>query len=107
MGAVLAEVVFAWDDEKNQLLKVERNVSFEDVIVSLNNGKLLDIVSNSRAGRKGQYCLIMDIVNYADIVPFVKDEATFFLKTIYPSRKQTKKYLQEVIKEGVVDEKTN
>ena len=107
MEAVLAEVVFAWNDEKNQLLKVERNVSFEDVIVSLNNGKLLDIVSNPSAGREGQYCLIIDICNYVYIVPFVKNEATFFLKTIYPSRKQTRKYLQEVTKEGVVDEKTN
>ncbi|MEA1923057.1 MAG: toxin [Pseudomonadota bacterium] len=95
MGAVLAEVVFEWSDEKNQLLKVERNVSFEDVVLGLNNGKLLDIVSNSSAEHKGQYCLIIDIGNYAHIVPFVKNETTFFLKTIYPSRKQTKKYLQK------------
>ncbi len=106
MGANLGEVVFEWNDEKNQFLKVERNVSFEDVILSLNNGKLLDIVSNSSSGRKGQYCLVVDIGNYAHIVPFVKHEAAFFLKTIYPSRKQTKKYLQEV-NEGVADEKTN
>ena len=86
---------FEWDDEKNSLLKRERYICFEDVITSLDNGKLLDIVKNPSAKREGQYCLIIEIGNYAYVVPFVKNENSFFLKTIYPSRKQTKKYLQE------------
>jgi len=33
--------------------------------------------------------------NYAYLVPFVEDEEKHFLKTIYPSRKMTRKYLIE------------
>ena len=71
----------------------ERNICFEDVIESINNDKLLDIIKNPT--RKNQFCLIIDIKNYAYVVPFVKNQDSFFLKTIYPSRKQTKKYLKD------------
>lgn len=33
--------------------------------------------------------------NYVFLVPFVEDEGYFFLKTIIPSRKATRDYLQE------------
>ncbi len=87
--------IFRWNEKKNILLKNERNICFEDVITSLRSDKLLDIVKNPSANREGQYCFIIDIAHYAYVVPFVKDGDSFFLKTIYPSRKQTKKYLQE------------
>lgn len=90
----MVDVDFNWSDEKNKLLRKERNVCFEDVVTSIDNGKLLDIVSNPCADRESQYCLIIDIGHYAYVVPFVKNETEFFLKTIYPSRKQTKKYLK-------------
>jgi hypothetical protein len=32
-----------------------------------------------------------------DLVPFVEDEQTVFLKTIIPSRKATKRYLGEEV----------
>lgn len=88
-------MVFDWNDEKNTLLKENRNVCFEDVVTSIQEEKLLDIVKNPSANHKSQYCLIVEIMNYAYIVPFVKEGETFFLKTIYPSRKQTKKYIKE------------
>jgi hypothetical protein len=37
---------------------------------------------------------IVDVRDYAYIVPFVEDEEKYFLKTIYPSREATKKYLK-------------
>ncbi len=86
---------FRWGDEKNKLLIKERNVCFEDIVTGINSGKLLDVVKNSSADRDNQYCLIIDIGNYAYVVPFVRSESIFFLKTIYPSRKQTKKYIKE------------
>ncbi|MDD2828869.1 MAG: toxin [Sulfuricurvum sp.] len=88
-------MVFDWNDEKNTLLKESRNVCFEDVVTSIQDNKLLDIVKNPSANHQGQYCLIVEIMNYAYIVPFVKEGDTFFLKTIYPSRKETKKYFKE------------
>jgi uncharacterized DUF497 family protein len=88
-------MVFDWNDEKNTLLKEKRNVCFEDVVTSIQENKLLDIVKNPSAKHQNQYCLIVEIMNYAYIVPFVKEGDTFFLKTIYPSRKETKKYFKE------------
>ncbi len=92
-------IVFKWNDEKNKLLMKERNVCLEDVVISINDGKLLDIVKNSSSDRYGQYCLIVEVGNYAYVVPFVKNETMFFLKTVYPSRKQTKKYIGEIFNE--------
>ena len=84
-----------WSDEKNRRLKEERNVCFEDVVISIENDRLLDIIKNPSLNRSDQYCLIVEIGSYAYVVPFVKNDQTFFLKTVYPSRKQTKKYLRE------------
>ncbi len=86
--------IFEWSDEKNLLLKKQRSVCFENVVTSIQNGKVLDIIKNKSKNHPGQYCLIIDISNYAYIVPFVKNDNIFFLKTIYKSRKQTEKYLR-------------
>jgi uncharacterized DUF497 family protein len=87
---------FDWNDEKNQLLKEERNVCFEDVVVSIQSNRLFDVVKNRSKNHQDQYCLIVEISSYAYVVPFViNDEKQLFLKTIYPSRKMTKKYLKD------------
>jgi len=36
---------------------------------------------------------VVEVRNYAYIVPFVEDDEKYFLKTIYPSREATRKYL--------------
>ncbi len=87
---------FDWNDEKNQLLKEERNVCFEDVVVSIQSNRLFDVVKNRSKNHQDQYCLILEISSYAYVVPFViNDKKQLFLKTIYPSRKMTKKYLKD------------
>jgi len=43
----------------------------------------------------GQKIYIVEINNYAYLVPFIETEREIFLKTIIPSRKATKKYLEE------------
>lgn len=43
---------------------------------------------------KGQKIFIINIDQYAYLVPFVENEQEIFLKTIIPSRKATKKYLR-------------
>ena len=86
---------FAWDPQKSQLLKESRGVSFEDVVFYLERGALLDELEHPNADRyPGQRILVVDIERYAYCVPFVEDETTVFLKTIFPSRKLTKRYLQ-------------
>jgi uncharacterized DUF497 family protein len=87
---------FDWDQDKNNLLKETRNVSFEEVILSLGNNKLLDMVENpNKLKYPNQKMFIVEIEEYAYIVPFAEDKEKYFLKTIYPSREATKKYLNK------------
>lgn len=86
---------FDWDEVKNDKLKAEREVSFEDVLIAINAGKLLDDVKHQNPKRYlAQRVLIVEIDDYAYLIPYVQDEAKIFLKTIIPSRKATKKYLK-------------
>ena len=43
--------------------------------------------------RSNQKMYVVNIDNYAYVVQFVEDRDKRFLKTIYPSRSMTKKYL--------------
>ena len=86
---------FSWNNEKNQLLKSERNISFEDVVFHIEKQDVLDIVQHPNQERyRGQKIFIINIDNYAYLVPFVESEREIFLKTIIPSRKATKQYLR-------------
>ncbi len=86
---------YAWNDEKNRRLKAERDVSFEEVVFHIERGQLLDIVEHPNPEKYGeQRILIVNINDYAYLVPFVETEREVFLKTIIPSRKATKKYLR-------------
>jgi len=86
---------FSWNEEKNGLLKRERNVSFEEVVFHIERGDLLDIVEHPNQERyQGQRLFIVNIDSYGYLVPFMESEEEVFLKTIIPSRKATKKYLK-------------
>lgn len=85
---------FDWDEGKNRKLKEERDVSFEEVIDAIEDERILYRGDNPNQQRyPGQKMVIVDIRNYAYIVPFVEDDEKIFFKTIIPSRKMTKKYI--------------
>ena len=86
---------FAWNPDKNEKLKQERNVSFEAVILQIEQGRLLDIVEHAnRDMYPNQRIFVVNIDDYAYLVPFVESETEIFLKTIIPSRKATRDYLR-------------
>ncbi len=86
---------FSWNDEKNERLKKERSVSFEEVVFHIERDELLDIVEHPKQEKyKGQRMFIVNIEDYAYLIPFIETEEEVFLKTIIPSRKATKKYLK-------------
>lgn len=86
---------FSWNAEKNELLKAERQISFEDVVFYIEQGFLLDVLEHPDQKKyKGQKIFVIQIDDYAYLVPFVEDDNEVFLKTIIPSRKATKKYLK-------------
>ena len=84
---------YMWNNEKNQLLKKDRGISFEEVVFSIQMGNEMDIYDHPNQERyPGQKVSVVLIEGYAYLVPFVESENEIFLKTIIPSRKATKNY---------------
>ena len=87
--------IFDWNDEKNEQLRIERGVTFEEVVYYLTHNGILDVIEHPNQKRyPGQRIFIINIEGYAYLVPFVEDEEWIFLKTLIPSRKMTKLYLK-------------
>lgn len=87
---------FDWNKEKNQKLKIERGVTFQEAVIAIQEGNLLTTVTHTNLKKyKNQKIYIVTIKEYVYLIPFVEDEEKIFLKTIYPSRKYTKKYLKK------------
>ena len=85
--------VFNWNVQKNEMLKNERHVSFEDVIIAINEDRILEILEHPNDKKyKNQKIFIVNINDYVYLIPFVENEKEIFLKTIIPSRKATKQY---------------
>jgi len=62
--------------------------------MAIDEGRVLDEFENPNKKRyPNQRILVVEIESYAYYVPYVEDEDKIFLKTIFPSRKATKKYL--------------
>ena len=86
--------VFSWSSEKNDLLKKERGISFEDVVLNIQLGNEVDIFEHPNQERDpGQKISVVLVEGYVYLVPFVEGEEEVFLKTIIPSRKATKQYV--------------
>jgi uncharacterized DUF497 family protein len=86
---------FEWNEDKNDKLKKERNISFEIVVGQIELGFLLDKIDHSNKEKyENQSIFVVEFEKYAYLVPFVEDDERVFLKTIIPSRKATRKYLE-------------
>lgn len=86
---------FSWNEEKDELLKSERQVSFEDIVFYIEKGFLLDVLEQPNQEKyKGQKIFVVQIDDYVYLVPFIENDHEIFLKTIIPSRKATRKYLK-------------
>ncbi|MGY6529111.1 MAG: BrnT family toxin [Cyanobacterium sp.] len=86
---------FNWNEAKNKLLIKERNISFQDIVKAIKDGYLLDVIEHYNQDKYGQQRIfIVNIDEYAYLVPFIENNHEIFLKTIIPSRKMTKKYLR-------------
>ena len=87
---------FAWDDAKNEKLKADRGIGFEEIVFHIERGDVLDILEHPNPQRyAGQRIFVVQRDDDVYLVPFVEDEKLIFLKTIIPSRKATKEYLGE------------
>lgn len=85
---------YSWDSEKNEWLIENRGLSFERITCLIDAGAVLDVIQHPNAEKyPKQRMFIINIDNYAYLVPFVETESDIFLKTIIPSRKAAKQYL--------------
>ena len=81
--------------EKNEILKSTRDISFEDVVLALEEGYLLDDIEHPNKEKypnQNIFIILVVVKNYVYLVPYVEDETSIFLKTIIPSRKMNRKY---------------
>ncbi len=86
---------FDWDEEKNKRLKDERGVGFEDITLAFAEDRVLDVLeSPNKQKYPTQKMYAVNIGQYVYLCPFVEEDEKIFLKTIFPSRKATKKYLK-------------
>lgn len=80
-----------WDDEKNNKLTAERNISFDEISEIILREEYLDVLENPN--RKDQMIFIVRLNEYIYVVPFIIDDyENIILKTAYPSRKFNKMY---------------
>ena len=85
---------FSWNPEKNDLLKRERGFGFEDVVEAVDSGALLDDLPHPSDRYSNQRLYVVNLDGYAITVPYVEEEDYVFLKTAFPSRQATKKYIK-------------
>lgn len=86
---------FDWSDEKNEILERTRHVCFEEVVVCIQNGDVLDVIRHPNRERyPNQNMIVLNVDGYVWFVPYVKAKGVRFLKTIIPSRKATREYLE-------------
>lgn len=87
---------YDWNREKNEILKNDRGISFEEIVFHIENGDELDVYPHPNQERyPNQLISVVAVNNYAYLVPYVESEDGIFLKTIIPSRRATKRYIGE------------
>jgi len=91
----ITKLKLEFSEEKNLMLHETRGVNFNDAIKVITKHKIIANIQNRNY--PNQRILIIKIKNYIYAVPCVinKKKGTIFLKTIYPSRILTKKYLKK------------
>jgi hypothetical protein len=76
---------FSWNNDKNDQLRQERSITFEEVIFHIQKGDLLDVLEHPNQERyEGQNIFVVKIEEYVYLVPFVESNKEVFLKTIIP-----------------------
>ena len=85
---------FRWNPEKNERLLKVRKITFEEITQKIESrAKYIETDHPNTKKYPNQKIIIIEIEGYVYLVPCVKNGDDYFLKTIIPSRKATKKYL--------------
>ena len=80
--------MFKWNVDKNKVLFESCNITFEEVVQAISDGRGISDVPHWNTDKYPHQRIITVMINeYAYIVPYVMDGEDYFLKTIIPSRK--------------------
>lgn len=84
-------MIFEWDADKNEVLRRSRGITFEEIVIAIQDGGLVRRLTHPNSERYGnQELLLVCIDSYIYVVPAIPSQHGYFLKTIYKSRKYTK-----------------
>ena len=84
---------YEWDPDKNEWLKRERHISFEQIVFHLSQGDIWKTADHPDQNKyPGQRVYFVIVEGYVYLVPYVNEDEYVFLKTIIPSRKATREY---------------
>ena len=87
---------FTWDTGKNEKLKAQRNITFEDIVIGIINNNVLDILEHPDPIKYPEQKLyIIKHNDYVYVVPAIISEKEIRLITIFQSRKFNKIYNKE------------
>lgn len=81
-----------WDTLKNKWLKRTRGVSFEEII------RATFVTIEEHPKRPHQKLMLFELDGYIWTVPYVRTGDDVFLKTLFPSRMYTKKWIRGELK---------
>ena len=85
---------FRWNHDKNEALKIQRGISFEEIVLAIEADGLLDELRHTNPDKyPNQSILVIALEAYVYLVPYVEEPDYYFLKTVIPSRKATRDYL--------------
>ncbi len=86
---------FRWSHDKNKVLKKDRGISFEEIVLAIEADGLLDVLQQPNSDKyPNQSILVVALEGYVYLVPYVEEQNYYFMKTVIPSRKATRDYLQ-------------
>lgn len=86
-----------WSPPKAAALKLDKSrggVGFEECVIAIEEGRVLADVPHPGEGYSHQRLFVLEIHDYAYVVPYVEDENGIFLKTVFPSRRMTALFLR-------------
>ena len=84
---------YEWNPDKNELLKRERNISFEKIIFHLSQGDIWKTSEHpDQTNYPGQRLYFVIVDDYIYLIPYIAEKIYIFLKTVIPSRKATKDF---------------
>ena len=79
---------FRWNHDKNKVLKKDRGISFEEIVLAIEADGLLDELQHPNPDKDpNQSILVVALEGYVFLVPYVEEQDYYLLKTVIPSRK--------------------